>query len=79
MATEFDHTIEEPLSARLRLRADLRIERRQLGGRPCYVIEDPIRGKFYRLGVPEFTFAALLNGARGLIFPVMVMVPFFVR
>ncbi len=64
MATEFDHTIEEPLSARLRLRADLRIERRQLGGRPCYVIEDPIRGKFYRLGVPEFTFAALLNGTR---------------
>ena len=64
MATEFDHTIEEPLSATLRLRADLRIERRQLGGRSCYVIEDPIRGKFYRLGVPEFTFAALLNGTR---------------
>jgi putative peptide zinc metalloprotease protein len=64
MPTSADHTIEEPLNAILRLRSDLRIERREFGGQPCYVIEDPLRAKFFRLGVPEFTFVSLLDGAR---------------
>jgi putative peptide zinc metalloprotease protein len=64
MSTAADYTIEEPLNAILRLRTDLRIERREFGGQPCYVIEDPLRAKYFRLGVPEFTFVALLDGDR---------------
>jgi putative peptide zinc metalloprotease protein len=64
MATATDHTIEEPLNAILRLRTDLRVERRDFSNQPCYVIEDPLRAKFYRLGVPEYTFVELLDGSR---------------
>jgi putative peptide zinc metalloprotease protein len=64
MATAADHTIEEPLNAVLLLRTDLRVELREFGGQPCCVIEDPLRAKFYRLGVPEYTFARLLDGTR---------------
>lgn len=64
MATATDHTIEEPLNAILRLRTDLRVERREFSNQPCYVIEDPLRARFYRLGVPEFTFVELLDGTR---------------
>ncbi|QDV47832.1 Peptidase family M50 [Stieleria neptunia] len=32
------------------------------GGRTCYVIEDRLRSKFYRLGLAEYTFVSLLDG-----------------
>jgi putative peptide zinc metalloprotease protein len=64
METTCDPSIEEPLNSVLRLRTDLRIERRDLGGEACYVIDDPIRAKIYRVGVPECTFIALLDGTR---------------
>ena len=64
MATAADHTIEEPLNSVVRLRTDLRITQREFGGLPCYVIEDPLRAKFFRVGVPEFTFVKLLDGTR---------------
>ena len=32
------------------------------GGTRCYAIEDPLRSKFYLVGVAEFTFISLLDG-----------------
>jgi len=46
----------------VKLRNDLRFTPQTGGGRPYYVVEDPVRSKFYRIGVPEYTFISLLDG-----------------
>lgn len=58
--------VQVPLNAKLALRKDVSIVLQQLGDGPCYVIEDPLRSKFYRVGVREFTFISLLNGKTSL-------------
>ncbi len=62
MTQAIDHAVQNPASAVIALRADLRMTPRDIAGRACYVIEDPLRGKFYRVGHDEFTFIALLDG-----------------
>jgi putative peptide zinc metalloprotease protein len=59
-----DHAIQEPLNAVLRLRSDLRFARHEFEEEPCYVVEDPFRAKFYRVGIAEHTFISLLDGHR---------------
>ena len=58
--------VQVPLNVRSALRKDLSIVPRQLGQEPCYVIEDLLRSKFYRIGVREFTFISLLDGKTSL-------------
>jgi len=57
-----DYAVREPTNTLLALRGDLRFTPELSADRPYYVIEDPLRGKFYRVGVPEFTFLSLLDG-----------------
>ncbi|MCF6314620.1 MAG: efflux RND transporter periplasmic adaptor subunit [Verrucomicrobiales bacterium] len=57
-----DLTIREVGALRPRLRDDLRATYQEFQGRPCYVLEDPLGGKFYRLGIREYQFVRLLDG-----------------
>ncbi|MEQ8661433.1 MAG: HlyD family efflux transporter periplasmic adaptor subunit [Gammaproteobacteria bacterium] len=45
-----------------RLRHGLRFERRASGGVAGFIIEDPVRGRFYRVGLAEQAFLAALDG-----------------
>ncbi len=64
--TATDWNVCEPVNARLKLRDDLICTPRVFNGKPSYVIEDPLRGKFYRVGLPEFTLISLLDGRTSL-------------
>ena len=64
MPDSADHSVLEPLNAVLRLRPHLKVECRQFDGQTCYVIEDPFRAKFYRVGAAEHAFIRLLDGTR---------------
>jgi putative peptide zinc metalloprotease protein len=66
MQGQLGFQVQVPLNATLALRNDISIVPQQLGQEPCYVIEDPIRGKFYRIGVREFTLVSLLDGRTSL-------------
>jgi putative peptide zinc metalloprotease protein len=58
--------VREPITAVLKLREDLVFAPDLTRDRPGYTIEDPLRGKFFRLGVPESTFLAQLDGRRSI-------------
>ena len=51
-------------SVRVRLRTDLGISLRTLGGDTCCVIEDLRNGDFFRVGITEYTVLSLLDGKR---------------
>ncbi len=44
------------------LRSDLRFTLQQHGDQICYLIEDDKNSRFYRIGIPEYTFISLLDG-----------------
>lgn len=44
------------------LRSDLKFSLQQHGGTTCYLIEDEKNTKFFRIGLPEYTFISLLDG-----------------
>ena len=46
----------------LKLRDGLTFALRQHGGQHVYVVEDEVNSKYYRIGVPEYTFISLLDG-----------------
>ena len=46
----------------IRVRNDLRFTPQALDGQAHYLIEDPARSKFYRIGLLEYTFISLLDG-----------------
>ena len=50
--------------ARLKIRNGLRFTMRQTAGDTWYVVEDEGTGKFFRIGVPQYTFLSMLNGRR---------------
>jgi putative peptide zinc metalloprotease protein len=52
------------LASNPRLRDDVVFRPRHSGGEPIYVVEDPLRSKFYRLGKREYSFVARLDGRR---------------
>ncbi|MEX2141897.1 MAG: HlyD family efflux transporter periplasmic adaptor subunit [Pirellulales bacterium] len=64
MSNLADPSVREPLYAVLRLRPHLKVECREFDGQTGYVIEDPFRAKFYRVGVAEQAFISLLDGTR---------------
>jgi putative peptide zinc metalloprotease protein len=57
-----DHRVRELRRTNLTLRSDLRFTPQTFGDRQCYVIEDPIGSRFFRIGVPEYAFISLLDG-----------------
>jgi putative peptide zinc metalloprotease protein len=54
--------VREIGSIRLALRADLRISPRIDGDESYFVIDDPLHGRYYRLGAAEYAFVSLLDG-----------------
>ena len=44
------------------LRNDLRFSLQKHGGETCYLIEDEKNSRFFRIGIPEYTFISLLDG-----------------
>ena len=44
------------------LRGDLHFSLQQHGEDTCYLIEDEKNSRFYRVGIPEYTFISLLDG-----------------
>ena len=60
-----DYRVHDLLQLRPALRSDLIFT--PCGGRiPYYNVEDPLRGKFYRVGLAEYTLISLLDGRRTL-------------
>ena len=60
-----DHRVHDLLRLRPALRSDL-IFTPCGGDIPYYSVEDPLRGKFYRVGLAEYTLISLLDGRRTL-------------
>lgn len=50
--------------ARLRLNQSLRCTPRVVGRNTTFMIEDEVTGRFFRLGVPQYTFLSMLDGQR---------------
>ena len=55
-------SVREIGSMRLALRSDLRVSPRIEGGESYFVIDDPLHGRYYRLGAAEYAFVSLLDG-----------------
>lgn len=59
-----DFAVREIEAARPRLRRDLRWTFQEVRGEGTYLLEDPVQGKFYRLGRREHEFVKELDGRR---------------
>lgn len=59
-----DLAVREMEAARPRLRSGLRLRYQEFGGQPGYLLEDPVHGRFYRLGEREYQFVQALDGSR---------------
>jgi putative peptide zinc metalloprotease protein len=57
-----DYRIRDLGRTRITLRDDLLFTPRREGGTVFYVIEDPVRSRFYRVGLAEYTFLSMLDG-----------------
>ena len=62
MPAELDFSVLDPANAVLTLRSDLRFTPREFDREACYMIEDPLRGKFFRIGADEFELISFLDG-----------------
>ena len=58
-----DQTFEYS-QARLRLKDNLRFTMRQSGGSISYLVEDEVTGRFFRIGLAQYTFMSMLDGNR---------------
>lgn len=50
--------------ARLKLNNSLRFTMRQTGDSIHYLVEDEVTGRFFRVGLPQYTFLTMLDGRR---------------
>ena len=50
--------------AKLRAKNALRFSSRKTGSRIGYIVEDELTGKFFQIGLSQYTFLSLLNGRR---------------
>ena len=62
MHSDLDFSVLDPANAVLALRADLKFTPGDFDGEACYLIEDPLRGKFFRIGSDEFALISFLDG-----------------
>ena len=60
--SEIDFAAFELGAARLKLRSDIGFSFRQSRHGKSYLIEDEANSKFYRVGIPEYTFLSMLDG-----------------
>lgn len=63
MQPDKDYQIRDLGRIVLTLRTDLVFTPQVSDGSPGYLIEDPLKTKFYRIGVAEYKFISLLNGS----------------
>jgi putative peptide zinc metalloprotease protein len=56
------HSTVELANTKLLLRPDLSFHLQEFQGKPCYLIEDQLNSKFYRVGPAEYNFLSLLDG-----------------
>jgi putative peptide zinc metalloprotease protein len=57
------HTTFELSSCKLRLREDLSFHLQEYQGAKCYLVEDEVNSKYYRVGLPEYQLISLLDGS----------------
>lgn len=50
--------------AKLRLKDGLRFTMRQTGDAIHYLVEDEVTGRFFRVGLPQYTFLSMMDGKR---------------
>ena len=50
--------------ARLKLKESLRFDMRQSGNSVTWICEDEVTGRFFQLGLPQYTFLTMLDGQR---------------
>ncbi len=50
--------------AKLKAKNALRFTSRKIGGRLGYIVEDELTGKFFQIGLSQYTFLSLLSGRR---------------
>ena len=60
--SQLHHTTVELANSKLRLRDDLVFHLQEYGGVQCYLIEDELNSRFFRVGLSEYHFIALLDG-----------------
>ncbi len=60
--TEFDTNVKELVHLRPRMRGDISITINQEGKERVFIVEDPVRNKFFRIGEPEYRLLGLLDG-----------------
>lgn len=60
--SESDYRVRDLAEIRLTLRADLAMRLEREAGEPVYIIEDKLQSKFFRVGIAEYSFIALLDG-----------------
>ncbi len=61
-----DASTRDPRQLYINLRKDLHVSVQYYHGKPCYVLEDPQKIQFYRLGITEGSFIAMLDGKTSL-------------
>ena len=52
------------LASTFSLRSELKFDTRSENGKPFVVIEDPVRSKYFQVGVEEYDFIASLDGKK---------------
>ncbi len=60
--TTAHHSTVELANTKLLLRSDLSFHLQEYQGQPCYLIEDELHSKYYRVGPAEYNFLSLLDG-----------------
>ncbi len=63
-AEEASNPRSQWLQAKLKLRTELKFDTRSEDENTFVVVEDPVRSKYFQIGVAEFQFIASLDGAR---------------
>ncbi len=58
-----EHTFEFS-QARLKLKESLKFSMRQTGGLVRYLVEDEVSGRFFQIGLAQYTFLTMLDGNR---------------
>ena len=57
------HTTVELANAKLSLRRELSFHLQEYQDEPCYLIEDELNSRYFRIGLPEYHFISLLDGS----------------
>ena len=64
--TSQDHRVKKLSSLKPMIRNDISFTFQEFKSKPCYVIEDPLASRYYRIGLSEYKFISLLNGKRNI-------------